>query len=288
MLLFTGRNQLPLTKNIQNNNQYGSNEGITNKTDRLITELFCPSIEDAVNEIECRRNNPALVKKVEEYLQGNIPEHFSRSEPIFYLSRHLATPNYEVAHVIEMTESYKYDLIVGEDHKGIFVANNELKISLGKLPIFQGVSKSGEEIIENVTVIDFATSQGKPMDEIVTKFGEGLPEFHKQIFESVYPKVPEIMDESDWIDRNQRSNILEHYKKMLALQCVHGVMLESYVPNELQFVKEVVSPAFKAIESEIGVRPLIVEHISPELEITRNWNSYPPSVYGYIKKLTSS
>jgi hypothetical protein len=126
------------------------------------------------------------------------------------------------------------------------------------------------------------------MDEIVTKFGEGLPEFHKQIFESVYPKVPEIMDESDWIDRNQRSNILEQYKKMLALQCVHGVMLESYVPNELQFVKEVVSPAFKAIESEIGVRPLIVEHISPELEITRNWNSYPPSVYGYIKKLTSS
>jgi len=40
MLLFTGRNQLPLTKNIQNNNQYGSNEGITNKTDRLITELL--------------------------------------------------------------------------------------------------------------------------------------------------------------------------------------------------------------------------------------------------------
>jgi len=284
MLVFSGLTIYPLKNKTQDGNYADRIGGFTYKTDKLITELFCLSVETAVNEIERRRNDPDLIKRVEDYLQNDIPEHFSRSKPIFYFSRHLATPNYEVAHVIEMTKLYKYNLVVGEDHKGIFVSNNELKISLGKLPVVKGVSKTNDEIIENMTIIDFATSQGKAMDEISTKFGQSLPDFHHDLFKFVYPENPELVDESAWIDRNDRNNIVEQYKKILALLCVHGVMLESYVPEELKFVTEVVSPAFKTVERAIGVRPLIVEHISPELEVTRNWNSYPNNVYSFVKK----
>jgi hypothetical protein len=270
---------IPPQKNISD-----KDDDQTERTDGIITDLFCPSIEAALCEIEKRRRNPCLVRKVEKYLQNDIPEHFLGSSPVLYLSRHLATPSYEVAHVIEITKNYNYDLVIGEDIKSKFVANNELKISLGKLPIVKGLSRNGNEIFENVTIIDFATSQGKPMNEINTTSGKTLREFHRELFKSIYPESPEIFDESDWIDRHARNDIAEQYKKMLALLCVHGVMLESYVSDELTFVTEVVSPAFKAIEKEIGVRPLIIEHITPEQEVTKNWNSYPSYVYEAIKK----
>lgn len=259
----------------------------TYKTDKIISELFCPSIDEAVAEIENRRKNPDLAKKVAGYLQNDLPEHFSRSKPIFYLSRHLATPNFEIEQVIEITKPHDLTLVIGEDIKGIFVANNELKISLAKLPVVSGLSRSGDEIIQNVTIVDFSTNQGKPMNEILTKSGETLPEFHHNLFKSVYPNLPEIVDESQWIDRNNRNNIREQYKKMLALLCVHGIMFESYMPNESKFVLEVVKPAFDAIEKEIGVRPLIVEHISPDLELTRNWNSYSQVVRDFVQERTN-
>jgi hypothetical protein len=259
----------------------------TYNTDKIISGLFCPSIDEAVAEIENRRKNPDLAKKVADYLQNDIPEHFSRSKPIFYFSRHLATPNFETEQVIEITKLHNLALVIGEDIKGIFVANNELKISLAKLPVVSGFSRRGDEIIENVTIVDFSTNQGKPMDEILTKSGETLSNFHHNLFKSVYPNLPEIVDESQWIDRNNRNDIREQYKKMLALLCVHGIMFESYVPNESKFVSEVVKPAFDAIEKEIGVRPLIVEHISSDLELTRNWNSYPNNVYDFVQERTN-
>jgi len=259
----------------------------TYNTDKIISGLFCPSIDEAVAEIENRRKNPDLAKKVADYLQNDIPEHFSRSRPIFYFSRHLATPNFETEQVIEITKLHNLALVIGEDIKGIFVANNELKISLAKLPVVSGFSRRGDEIIENVTIVDFSTNQGKPMDEILTKSGETLSNFHHNLFKSVYPDLPEIIDESQWIDRNNRNDIQEQYKKMLALLCVHGIMFESYVPNESKFVSEVVKPAFDAIEKEIGVRPLIVEHISSDLEQTRNWNSYPNNVYDFVQERTN-
>jgi len=263
---------------------YRKHTDIDSNIPQVISELLSPSINEALVEIENRRKNNKLIKKVEEYLQNDIPKHFIKSKPILYLSRHLATPNYEVLHVLEITKGYNYELVIGEDTKAIFVSNNELKFSLAKLPIVTGLSKTGNDIIENRTIIDFTTSQGKPMDQISTSSGKSLPNFHQELFKSIYPKSPEVVDESEWIDRNNRHNILEQYKRMMALLCVHGVMLESYVPKELEFVTEIINPAFKAIQQDIGVSPLIVEHIPPTLETTRNWNSYPPNVSPFIDK----
>ncbi len=251
----------------------------------VIQSLFTP-IDDAIIEIETRLQDAALHERVMQYLNNDIPEHFSHPEPIFYLSRHIATPSFEVLHVMEQTHEKPYKLVIGQDTKGIFVAKNELKLALGKLPIVKGVSSNKDEIIENFTIVDFASQQGKRFCDIETAFGEKLVDFHHSIFKEVFPEIPEIYDESDWIDRNHRDDISEQYKKMLALLCVHGIMFESYTPAEWNFVQKIVTPAFAEIEKELHVRPLIIEHIPQDLEYTKNWNAYPSALYQIVKQKT--
>jgi hypothetical protein len=251
-----------------------------------LKEIFTP-LKEAVIEIKRRQSDKNLFKKVEDYLNGDVPFHFAQSEPIFYLSRHIATPNYEALRFIELTKPFGLPVVIGQDTKGLFVPHNELKRSLGKLPVTKGVSRNLDEIVEHFTIFDFSEHQGKPFSEISTKFAVKLIEYHNELFRKIYPEEMNIVDEAEWIDRNHRDNLVEQYKKLLSLLIVHGVMLESYPPNEVDFVSNVLKPAFKEVSELFGVNPLIVEHIDSKLEETRNWNGYPSVLYQFIKDDTS-
>jgi len=252
------------------------------KVESLLNNIYTP-LEDAVLEIEKRKNDPELKNKISKYLQHDIPVHFQGDEPIFYLSRFLATPNLETLHVYEISQKYPYSLVIGEDTKGLLTPANELKRALAKLPVSKGVSKNNSEIFEYFTIVDFTASQGKAFDTIETTFNESLIEFHNSLFKKA--KLHNVIraDETDWVDRNFRGDIFQQYKRMLALLCVHGIMLESYPASEHSFLREIVYPAFIEIEKEFGVRPLMVEHITEEQEEERNWNSYPSEFYEFIK-----
>jgi hypothetical protein len=245
---------------------------------------FYTPLEEAVSEIKERRKDPELLKKVHEYLNGDIPTHFNRNQPILYMARHIATPNYEAMRFVELTRPYDLPLVIGQDSKGKFVSHNELKKALGKLPVTKGISKRQDEIIENFTVIDFSCEQGKPFCEIKTKHGKNLVEFHNSFFKHIYPSEIEIADESDWIDRNSRDDIKEQYKRQLALTIAHGVMLESFTETEIDIVEKAIGPAFEEVTAHFGCKPFIVEHIDPDLELTRDWNGYPSILYQFIKR----
>jgi hypothetical protein len=253
------------------------------KAEWLLSHLFTP-LDTAVEEINSRRSDKVLVDRVIEYLQGDIPEHFLSKEPIFYLSRFIATPNFETLHVLELAKGYPYQVVLGHDCKGAFDARNEIKWALGKLPVVKGISKNGDEIIEYFTLIDFSSSYGHPLCDIETKLGVSMAQFHESLFTHVHADKIVIRDESDWVDRNFRDDIFQQYKRMLALLCVHGIMFESYIPAEYEFMREVVYPAFREVERDLGVKPLIVEHITADEETLRNWNSYPQELYPHIKK----
>jgi hypothetical protein len=244
---------------------------------------FFTPLEEAISEAKQRRNNPELVKKIHDYLNGDIPKHFDREEPVLYLSRHIATPNYEALRFVEIGKPHALPLVIGQDKKGKFVSHNELKRALGKLPVIKGISRRQDEIVENFTILDFAQSQGKPFNELTTKHGKDLVEFHNSFFQHIYPGVVEIADESDWIDRNHRDNIAEQYKKILALMVLHGIMFESYLDHEYSLVESAIGPAFDEIITTFGLKPLIVEHIDEELELTKDWNAYPSVLYQFIK-----
>lgn len=254
-----------------------------NRNTRLSDALLTPK-KQAIEEIKKRRKNKELVKKVNDFLGGDIPAHFNQEEPILYLSRHLATPNYEALKFIEIGRPLGLPLVIGQDTKGIFVGNNEIKRGLGKLAVTKGVSRNLDEIIEYFTLVDFSTEQGKPLCEVKTKTGTPLIELHTRLLREIYPNIVKICDESDWIDRNHRNNLVKQYENMLALMTVYGVMFETYTESETNFVKNILKPSFENIEQKIGVRPLIVELISDEIEMTRNWESYPSVLYQFIKE----
>jgi hypothetical protein len=245
---------------------------------------FYTPLEEAILEIKKRREDPILMKKVREYLNGDIPAHFDREQPILYMARHIATPNYEAMRFVELGKPYGLPLVIGQDTKGKFVSHNDLKKALGKLPVTKGISRRQDEITENFTVVDFDCAQGKPFCEVTTRHGKNLVDFHNNFFQHIYPTEVEIVDESDWIDRNHRDDLKEQYKKMLSLTIAHGIMFESFVENEKPVLETAVRPAFDEVFSHFGIKPLIVEHIEPDLEVTRDWNGYPSILYQFIKR----
>ncbi len=246
-------------------------------------DVFTP-LEEAIAEITVRRKNPALVAAVRKYLKDDIPPHFDQAQPILYLCRHIATPNYEALRFIEIGKPTGLPLVIGEDHKGLFVGSNKLKRALGKLPILKGLTRHRDEIIEYSTVVNFSESQGYPFNEIKTFFDIPLIEFHHALFKEIYPSRVTIADESAWIDRNHRNDLKEQYKRTLALLVAHGIMLESYSPDEQRLVEAVLVPGFLEITEEFGVRPLICELITEELEEERDWNAYPSVLYMNIQQ----
>lgn len=244
---------------------------------------FYTPLEEAVVEIKKRREDKELIQKVYDYLQGDIPEHFNRKQPILYLARHIATPNYEALRFVELSKPFKLPMVIGQDRKGKFVSHNELKRSLGKLPVTKGMSSRQDEIVENLTVVNFTLAQGKAFNEIKTIHGKDLTEFHNSFFKHIYPNEVKIVDESEWIDRNHRDNLKEQYKKMLALTILHGIMFESFPENENEIVQSAVGPAFEEIFKTFGLKPLIFEHIDPQKELLRDWNGYPSILYQFFK-----
>ena len=250
---------------------------------RQLRSLLTP-LDEAVAEIKRRRQDVTLLAKVEEYLGGDIPLHFAGEDPVLYLSRHLASPNHETLRFVELSKPHQLPIIIGQDTEDIFVSNNVLKRNLGKMPIVKGVTRNGDEIIENFTIIDFANNQGKKIKEIETKFGTPLAEFHQYLFKKVYPDTVQLVDESDWVSRNYRGNLYEHYTKLLALLIVHGVMFEYYEAEDDTFVNEVLLPSFKEVEKHFGLKPLIVNLVDSDLELKTDWNAYPSVVYQYVKR----
>jgi hypothetical protein len=245
---------------------------------------FYTPLEEAISEIKKRREDPTLMQKVREYLDGDIPSHFDREQPILYMARHIATPNYEAMRFVELGKPHGLPLVIGQDRKGKFVSHNELKRSLGKLPVTKGISRRQDEIVENFTVVDFACEQGKPFCEITTKHGKNLVDFHNSFFQHIYPTEIEIADESDWIDRNHREDLKEHYKKSFALLCAHGIMLEYFTDDESLLAQQAFGPALAEVQETIGVKPLIMEMVTQDHINTRNWNGYPSILYQFIKR----
>lgn len=246
---------------------------------------FLTPNEEAVREVHLRNTDSALRTEVENYLNHDVPPHFL-GEPIGYLARHVATPNFETLRFIEIAKSLHLPAVIGEDGEDLFVSQNSLKRALGKLSLLKGKSKNFEDIVEYITVIDFAVSQGKPLKEVYTLFREPLMEFHANLMKAIYPTGVTVVNESAWISRHHRGNLVEHYKKLLSLFVAHGVMFEYYPVHDVAesaFVREVLAPAFAFVEGRFGVRPLITPLIPDTLIGEHDWEGYPSVLYKLIK-----
>ena len=244
---------------------------------------------EAVEELERRRKDTSLQKRVEEYLQGDIPEYF-KDGPILYLARHIATPNFETLRFKYLMEPLGMKTVVSQDTKDLFVSHNQAKKALCKLSICRGVSQKGKKLnerFENVSIVDFNTADGKPFNTIKTLWGESLVDFHSRLFTKFMDKRIRNPDDSAWIDRHHRGNLLKHYKNFLALFITHGIFFEDYVledKHELDFVRKVLRPTCGFLEERFGLRPIIVPLVPKTFESNRFWISYPEEVLEIVEK----
>lgn len=248
---------------------------------------------DVVEELTRRQQDTELRRRIEEYLANDIPE-YMKDGPALYISRHLATPNFETLRFIHLANPYPYKVVIGEDLQDKFVGHNELKWALGKLPICEGVSIKDDgttnERYRHITIVDFNTANGKKLIDIRTTWGEPLASFHHKLFARISGASVRIEDDSAWVDRHNRGDLLEHYKQFLALFIIHGVLFEDYIledKHEGAFVCDILDPAFKFVKERFGCQPLIARLNPTSVESCRYWVSYPSEVADFVTRTKS-
>lgn len=260
--------------------------------ERGVDDLLTP-LPEALAELEIRRRDPALKKKIQDHLGDNIPSYF-KNAPVLYLARHLATPNFETVRFSQLLQTYDLPVVIGQDTKDKFVPQNILKWSLCRLPIYIGTSHKDGHLLERfqkMTIVDFNASSGKPFSEIHTLWGQKLVDFHSELCARYLDPRVHIEDDAVWIDKNRRGDLLGHYQKFLALFVMHGILFEDFLSEnreERRFIETVLRPAFSHVEKLFGVRPLIT-HLQPTaIESELFWMAYPAGVLDIIKEKMAS
>jgi len=261
-------------------------EDDTSITKKKFTELvkrFCTPETEALHLLKERQSKHTLKQQISRYLQGDFPIQFSYEMPVLYLCRHIASPTFETLRFIEQCKNHNLPLYIGEDTQGKFTSINLHKKSLGKLGIVKGINRLHDEIIEYFSIIDFRMFDGKKFCDIKTLTGESLIDYHHKLIQVIYPSTVNISDESDWIQRHCREDIVEQYKNLLALLITQGIMYEFYYPEDINFMENVIIPAFEFIENMFGHKPLIVQMMN-EHDTEREMVRYPSVLYPIINK----
>lgn len=259
------------------------------KIERLKFAYYCRSmltpLDTAVATIQERNRDTGLRKEVSDFLEGDIPLHFNGRSPIFYLSRYVATPDYETLQFYQMVKKHPFPIVIGEDPADIFTTHSSLKRNLIKLPIVTGTAKNGSGIVKYANIADFKTQQGKQLRHVTLYDHSSLYSFHRKLSRNILPQSIAVADESAWVTRHARGQLVKLYEYLLPLFITHGIMLEQYEPDEVDFLEEVVKPAMRATKKRFGATPLISPlNLSTSKKID-DLNSYPADVEEYVKDI---
>jgi len=244
---------------------------------------FYTSIEDAKKEIQKRWNDVELRKKVEEYLEQNIPEGF-KNEPRAVLFRNIITPDIESAYFMETARDLglkPYGLEYTQDK---FCTRNSDKIAFGKLAFFEKRNKKGEAVMHYEKIIDMKGDDNKRLCDIKTLNGKNLVEFHHDWLKENVQKSLELYDMSNWVANNGHS-AKEYYKKFLAFFICHGVLFENFIleGEEKDFTLDTFIPAFQLVESIFGYKPLIISAMPRDSFGDIYWWCYTDDVFKQFK-----
>jgi hypothetical protein len=241
------------------------------------------TLDQALNEIKKRRNDPALRKKVEDFL-GDIPLPLENEiNAVFF--RFITTPQFETKRFFDITTGFGVKPLFWEYFDDKFHPANKCKYTLGKLSIYKGLGKTGKSIIKKKTVVDFNYNNGKCLKDVETIQGKCLVDFHHNLLSKMMPDAMQnLYDGSDWLHRHGGS-AKKYYENFLALFLYHGILFEnfSFDQVELDFTTNTFLEAFHKIQKKFGLTPLIVALYPTETEDEEFWNSYPHHVEGMIE-----
>ncbi len=241
------------------------------------------TLEEAKEEIKRRWDDKELQKKVDVFLNSDIPN-FLQDSPKAFLARHIASPNFEFLLFKELANKIGLEFVISEFTEDIFITENTSKYHLGKM-FFEGETgkKGGKEIMTEV-ILDFNKSNGKKIKEVVTFDGENVVDFHHRLFKKQEKDMEhKIHDFSDWLKKYD-SNAEKFYKYFLTFFIRNGILFENFLESgkEKDFTYNVVLPAFRYITETFGFKPLVVQLIPKDIEDDIHWYSYPNK---YLKNI---
>lgn len=244
----------------------------------LKNRVYTPYTE-VIAELERRRADGALRKKVEDFLGRHLLEPLAGA-PKAVLARCISTPNLEFKYFMDVVEHMRLDPLLLE-YYGKFVAKNQEKYHLCKLFIFDHVGKKGGVLYKTKPLVNFNEEEGKDMSEVRTPEGIRVIDIHHTLLESLYPGMTNhIVPFTEWF--NETRFLTEHYYfYFFALFIYHGVLFENFLTDDKEestFIRKHVLSSFEEVSRYFGVKPLIIPLLPIENEKFRTWLSYPKEI----------
>lgn len=249
-------------------------EELVNDHEKFNAFVYTESLEEAMVELERRRKDPELQKKVEEYFKDvGIPAPFQK-EPRLTIFRQVATPNLEISRFLIAADGSDMKPLFLEYHEDKFTSNNEWKRYLGKIAFYNGEGKKGGSKVVYKHIIDFVESDGEKMSEIKTLWKEPFIDFHHRLFFENYFHLDEdvFFDASAWFGPKGMSAVL-YYRQVLGLFIRNGILFENFLleGSELQFTENVILPIFISVHRYFGVKPVIIPLAPTKIESSEFW-----------------
>jgi hypothetical protein len=244
-----------------------------------INELYSTK-EEVISELKRRWADKDLDKKIENFLNKNIPAPFL-SGPRAVLPRNLITPDNEFDTFYKKAIELELKPIGFEYLNDIFITTSHGKACLAKMIFFDGI-KDNKIKTHNVRSIDLSgINEGKKFNDIKTLWNEDFVSFHHRILKNKYNI--EVFDASSWL-QTMGGKPQKYYVPYLLLLATKNVLFENLeTGREEKFFNEIFLPAFEFIKKEFGLKPLIIP-IAPADDMENIfWWSYPKDIENMIK-----
>lgn len=238
-------------------------------------EVYISPLE-ARKELKKRRklnNLQEIIKIIKNELWKNnqppLPA-LSGGAPKAYLWRNIASARKEDVEFELIARSNGFIPYWLEYPDDKFSSRNQTKIDLVRMFLHSGNGKSGGPKLEKIKLLDPEEWENKPFQDIITREGEPLIEFHHRIRKIVFPSLGSetITDISPWI-KSQGSQSKDNYPAFLAIFILNGVLFEDFdspfsgkkeaAVQLNRFKESVFLPAFRKVAEITGLKPLIVK-----------------------------
>jgi len=246
--------------------------------------LYTP-LTQALHELERRRKDPSLVRKIEDFFSAYPATPELAKEPRAVMAPPLASPNLEFNYFLDVHKHLPIKSILYEYRQDKFVHLNFEKHCLGEMTFFREDSHGRKEVAGSVRVVDFGKDQGKPMSDIKTLSGENFVDFHHRLVSQYRPDADiEIVDFSEWF-RGSRNFMPElPYLRYLGLFLTNGILFSNFIidstneESQTSFTDNYVLPAFRKLEEIFGIAPLIVPIEPIDTDTEHHWCYYSEEV----------
>lgn len=248
------------------------------------SDIYTP-LTQAYKELQERRQNKELCASIKKFFGDKLPSFTDK--PHAFISRPIATPNFELRNFIDHTKTIGLDPIILE-YPGKLVAKNPDKYHLCMMYFHNNFPQQVIPTFSKMKIADISAYEGKLLGSVETNNQINIQEFHHAILLDEFPSLKDsLFDFNEWF--NQTRNLTDYYYLYyLMLFLCNGILFDNFFFNdteESKFIAHKFLPSFERVKELFGIKPLIVPLLPLEDERSHKWLYYPGSVRETIKKI---